>query len=100
MTSPRYKEREGELKEFLEKETNEYKRNALESELKSVENARKLLTNLLQSFQSEPISCEGANGRNPELASSEGSLPLPYPWKGLAKGPFSSEASVGGRGVG
>jgi len=26
--------------------------------------------------------------------------PLPYPWKGLAKGPFSSEASVGGRGVG
>jgi len=33
------------------------------------------------------------------LASSEGSPPLPYPWKGFAKGPFSSEASVGGRGV-
>ncbi len=34
------------------------------------------------------------------LASSEGSSPLPYPWKGSAKGPFSSEACVGGRGVG
>jgi len=33
------------------------------------------------------------------LASSEGSPPLPYSWKGLAKRPFSSEASVGGRGV-
>jgi hypothetical protein len=34
------------------------------------------------------------------LASSEGSLPLPYSWKCLTKGPFSSEAGVGGRGVG
>ncbi|MCI4453489.1 MAG: hypothetical protein JHC25_00910 [Thermodesulfobacterium sp.] len=34
------------------------------------------------------------------LASSESSPPLPYPWKGLTKGPFSSEADVGGRGVG
>jgi hypothetical protein len=34
------------------------------------------------------------------LASSEGSPPLPYSWKGLAKRPFSSEAIVGGRGVG
>jgi hypothetical protein len=34
------------------------------------------------------------------LVSSEGSPPLPYPWKGLAKGPFSSEARIGGRGVG
>jgi hypothetical protein len=34
------------------------------------------------------------------LARSEGSPPLSYPWKGLAKGPFSSEARVGGRGVG
>jgi hypothetical protein len=33
------------------------------------------------------------------LASSEGSPPLPYPWKGLTKGPFPSEACVGGRGV-
>jgi IS605 OrfB family transposase len=62
----RYEEREKELKELLEKETNEYKRNALESELRSVENAKKLLVNLLQSLQSEPSSCEGANGRNPE----------------------------------
>jgi len=61
----RYKEREEELKELLERETNEYKRNALESELRSVENARKLLTNLIQSLQSESSSCEGAEGRNP-----------------------------------
>jgi hypothetical protein len=33
------------------------------------------------------------------LASSEGSHPLPYSWKGFAKRPFSSEARVGGRGV-
>jgi IS605 OrfB family transposase len=96
----RYEEREKELRELIEKETNEYKRNALESELRSVENSKKLLTNLIQSLRSEPSGCEGANGRNPELASSEGSPPLPYPWKGFAKGPFSSEARVGGRGVG
>jgi cell division ATPase FtsA len=96
----RYEEREKELRELIEKETNEYKRNALESELRSVENSKKLLTNLIQSLRSEPSGCEGANGRNSELASSEGSPPLPYPWKGFAKGPFSSEARVGGRGVG
>ncbi len=62
----RYEERERELKELLEKETNEYKRNALKSELKSVENAKKLLVNLIQSIQSESSGCEGANGRNPE----------------------------------
>jgi hypothetical protein len=62
----RYKEREKELRELLEEETNQYKRNALESELRSVEDAKKPLTNLLQSLQSEPSSCEGANGRNPE----------------------------------
>jgi IS605 OrfB family transposase len=62
----RYEEREKELRELVEKESNEYKRKALESELRSVENARKLLTNLIQSLQSEPSSYEGANGRNPE----------------------------------
>jgi IS605 OrfB family transposase len=62
----RYEEREKELRELIEKETNEYKRNALKSELRSVENARKLLTNLIQSLQSESSSCEGAEGRNPE----------------------------------
>jgi IS605 OrfB family transposase len=62
----RYEEREKELRELLEKESNEYKRNALKSELRSVENARKLLANFLQSLQSEPSGCEGANGRNPE----------------------------------
>jgi IS605 OrfB family transposase len=61
----RYEEREKELRELMEKETNEYKRNAIKSELRSVENAKKLLTNLIQSLQSEPSSCEGANGRNP-----------------------------------
>ena len=78
------------LENFYEEETNQYKRNALESELRSVENSKKLLTNLLQSLQSEPSGCEGASERNPELASSEGSPPFP----------FSSEAIVGGRGVG
>jgi IS605 OrfB family transposase len=62
----RYEEREKELTELVEKESNEYKKNALKSELRSVENAKKLLTNLIQSLQSEPNSCEGANGRNPE----------------------------------
>ena len=58
--------REKELRELLEEETNQYKRNALESELRNVENARKLLANFIQSLQGEPSSCEGANGRNLE----------------------------------
>ncbi len=62
----RYEEREKELKELLEKETNEYKRNALKSELRSVEDAKELLAHLIQSLQSESSSCEGAYGRNPE----------------------------------
>jgi IS605 OrfB family transposase len=62
----RYEEREKELRELIEKESNEYKRNALKSELRNVQYAKKLLTHLLQSLQSEPSSCEGANGRNPE----------------------------------
>jgi IS605 OrfB family transposase len=62
----KYEEREKELIELIVTESNEYKRNALESELKNVEDAKKLLTNLIQSLQSEPSSCEGANGRNSE----------------------------------
>jgi IS605 OrfB family transposase len=62
----RYEEREEELRELIEKESNEYKRNALKSELKNVENAKNLLVNLIQSLQSESSSCEGAYGRNPE----------------------------------
>jgi IS605 OrfB family transposase len=77
----RYEEREEELKELLEKETNEYKRNALESELRIVENSRKLLTNLLQSLQSDPSSCEGANGRNPE--QGRGSIASSVAWQVL-----------------
>ncbi len=62
----RYEEREKELTELLGKEGNQYKRNALEIEAKTVENVRKLLTNLVQSLQSESSGCEGAEGRNPE----------------------------------
>ncbi len=67
----RYEEREKELRELIEKEGNEYKRNALKSELKVVENAKNLLVNLIQSLQSEPSSCEGANGRNPEQGETK-----------------------------
>jgi len=67
----RYEEREKELTELVEKESNEYKRNTLKSELKVVENAKELLTNLIQSLQSEPSSCEGANGRNPEQGETK-----------------------------
>jgi hypothetical protein len=67
----RYEEREKELTELLEKESSEYKRNALKAELKSVENAKKLLTNLIQSLQSESSSCEGADGRNPEQGETK-----------------------------
>jgi IS605 OrfB family transposase len=67
----RYEEREKELRELIEKESNEYKRNALRSELRSLENAKKLLTHLVQSLQSEPSGCEGAYGRNPEQGETK-----------------------------
>jgi len=67
----RYEEREKELTELVEKESNEYKRNTLESELRNVQNARKLLANLIQSLQSESSGCEGANGRNPEQGETK-----------------------------
>jgi len=67
----KYEEREKELTELIEKESNEYKRNALKSELRNVQNARKLLTNLVQSLQSEPSGCEGANGRNSEQGETK-----------------------------
>ncbi len=67
----RYEEREKELREIIEKESNEYKRKALESELRSVENSKKLLTNFIQSLQSESSGCEGANGRNPEQGETK-----------------------------
>jgi IS605 OrfB family transposase len=77
----RYEEREKELKELLEKESNEYKRNALKSELKNFQNSKKLLTNLIQSLQGEPSSCEGANGRNPE--QGRGNLASSSAWQVL-----------------
>jgi cell division ATPase FtsA len=67
----RYEEREKELKELLGKESNEYKRNALKSELRNVEYVKELLTNLIQSLQSGPSSCEGADGRNSERGETE-----------------------------
>ncbi len=77
----RYEEREKELRELIEKESNEYKRNALKSELKVVENAKNLLVNLLQSLQSESSGCEGANGRNPE--QGRGNLASSSAWQVL-----------------
>jgi IS605 OrfB family transposase len=67
----RYEEKEKELTKLIEKEGNQYKRNALESEAKTVKNAKELLTNLIQSLQSEPSGCEGANGRNPEQGEAK-----------------------------
>jgi IS605 OrfB family transposase len=67
----RYEEREKELTELIEKEGNQYKRNALESEAKTVKNAKELLTHLIQSLQSEPSGCEGAYGRNPEQGETK-----------------------------
>jgi len=61
----KYEDREKEPRELIEKESSEYKRNALKSELSNVEKAKKLLTNLIQSLQSESSGCEGADGRNP-----------------------------------
>ena len=62
----RYEEREKELTELIENESNEYKRNALKSEPRNIQNSKKLLVNLVQSLQSEPSGCEGAYGRNSE----------------------------------
>jgi IS605 OrfB family transposase len=67
----KYEKREKELKELIEKESNEYKQNALRSELKFVENSKKLLTNLIQSLQGESNSCEGTYGRNPEQGGGD-----------------------------
>ena len=61
-----YEEKEKELKEQFKKETNQYKRNAINSELKQVQKAKNLLLEKLKSLQDEPSSCEGAKGRNPK----------------------------------
>jgi IS605 OrfB family transposase len=77
----KYEKREKELTELIEKESNEYKRNALKSELRNVEYAKELLTNLIQSLQSESSSCKGANGRNPE--QGRGNLASSVAWQVL-----------------
>ena len=66
-----YEEKEKELKEQVKKETNQYKRNAINSELKQVQKAKDLLLEKLKSLQSEPSSCEGADGRNPKQGGTK-----------------------------
>jgi len=66
-----YEEKEKELKEKLKKETNKYKRNAINSELKQVKKAKELLLEKLKSLQDEPSSCEGAEGRNPKRGETK-----------------------------
>jgi len=56
-----YEEKEKELKEQFKKETNQYKRNAINSELKQVQKAKELLLEKLKSLQGELSSCEGAD---------------------------------------
>ena len=65
-----YEEKEKELKEKLKKETNQYKRNAINSELKQVQKAKELLLEK-QSLQGELSSCEGAKGRNSEQGETK-----------------------------
>jgi IS605 OrfB family transposase len=77
----KYEKREKELRELIEKESNEYGRNALKSELRNVEYAKKLIANLIQSLQSESSGCEGANGRNPE--QGRGNLASSSAWQVL-----------------
>ncbi len=67
----RYEEGEKELKELIEKESNEYKRKALKSELKNVQKAKKLLTNFIQSLQSDPNGRKGTDGRNSEQGENK-----------------------------
>jgi transposase, IS605 OrfB family, central region len=59
-----YTEKEEELKEQLKKETNQYKRNAINSELKQVQKAKDLLLEKLKSLQGEPSWEKEADGRN------------------------------------
>jgi len=65
-----YEEKERELKEKLKKETNQYKQNAIKSELRKVQKEKSLLLARLESLQSESSSCEGAKGRNPKQVKS------------------------------
>ena len=47
----------------------------------NVKSAKKLLANFLQSLQSEPSSCEGADGRNPK--QGRGSIAYSSAWQVL-----------------
>ena len=49
-----YTEKEEELKEQLKGKTNQYKRNAINSELKAVQKAKNLLLEKLKSLQKIP----------------------------------------------
>ncbi|WP_448583749.1 hypothetical protein [Thermocrinis sp.] len=59
-----YEEKEKELKEKLKKETNHYKKNSINSELKKVQSEKRVLLKEFESLQGEPSSYEGAYGRN------------------------------------
>jgi len=59
-----YEEKERELKEKLRKETNQYKQNTIKSELRKLQKEKSLLSERLQSLQSEPSWGKEANGRN------------------------------------
>jgi len=79
-------EKEKELKESLKKETNQYKQNAIKSELRKVQNEKSLLLERLQSLQSEPSWGKEANGRNSNSHYKAWQvlkvpLPLPSPWE-------------------
>jgi len=100
-----YEEKEKELKENLKKETNQYKQNAIKSELRKLQEEKSLLLERLESLQSEPSSCEGASGRNPKQVKSAWQvlkvpLPLPSSWEVLCKGLLSLETNTGSREVG
>ena len=66
-----YEEKEKELKEKLKKGSNQYKQKAIRSELKRVQTEKEMLFRRLQSLQSEPSSCEGAEGRNPKQGETK-----------------------------
>jgi len=105
----KYEEREKEFTKLIEKESNEYKRNAVKSELRNVEDAKELLTNLIQSLQGESSSCEGADGKNLKQGETKKFFQIawqvlkvafffPILGKVLPRDLVSSETSVGGRG--
>ena len=73
-----YEEKERELKEKLKRETNQYKKNSLNFELRKVQSAKKVSEE--ESLQSEPRFCDGTHGRNSERGLGKTSQ---SPWQVL-----------------